>query len=205
MADSMIKFDGAEVASFRQVAGRIERETGRSTYSAMSQVGRFFLSSARAATPKAKRKREIVRNEDGNSRWAILRLTQTGPVLIPVGDAKTKKTDLTNDPRRIITRRGLAKACWMVAGAKAGLKRGGSIDSELSGDALRGAEGRHNNDRENPEWVISNQVPYIETLDRGGPNNPPHHILSTAMRKASSRVDGYLKNIAEKQARTWSR
>lgn len=201
----MIIFPKAEIDSFERRLKRLQEATGRSTSSAMRTVGGFFVSSAAAATPKAKKKRKIVRNEEGDTRWAILRHTQKGVRLIPIGDASSKKTEFTNDPRREIKRRGLAKAAWKLAGAKASLKRGGSIDSDVSSDANRGSEGRYNGDRDNPEYIIHNVVPYIETLDRGGPDNPPHHILSTAMLKSGRRLDGYLKRIAERQAREWSR
>lgn len=96
--------------------------------------------------------------------------------------------------------RGMARAGWirpLVQLGKTPLasyhQRGGKKAYAMGNATIR------------PDSItITNQVPFIEELDRGSPQNPPSHILQQAINDVSDRMERYLTRQSKRYAKAWS-
>lgn len=186
---------------------RTIQDLTKKTPEQMTKMGaRFYLQSARKATPIAPKRAPIFRL-DGET---IDSLRKRG-IMATHGfyryDAGRKRmlivTADVNDPRRAITMRGLARHCWSYCLGAIGASPGSIPPGSAA--AARKASYTHIAGKANSMSItVANRVPYIETLDRGGPHIEPSHIQATGFAMARRRMVGMAKSEQAKFARKWS-
>lgn len=196
-----VQFDPASVARFGALVRELNGTVRRNGAEAAKFAATTFVYSCRAATPMGRKTRRIVDNPGAGPRKALLVFRQGAPPkLVPVAAPKSH-------PLYNVNRRGLARMIWTFAAVKAGLTKGGAPES-ASGETVKGARALSDGAKRTrdgmAEFEVANTAPYIQTLDQGGPHNPPHRIMARGLTAASKRLEWILTQHARRMARAWN-
>jgi len=202
------QFDPRNAKAFGDMVGEVATYIKKDVPSSVQFLAGTLVRSLIAATPggrggRTRKVRHIKPNPNG-AGYAVEVLRQGGqkPAYIPFAAEAAAKAS----PARTITRRGLADFSWLMAYAKARGKGAISVESDASPTmARKHSEGEFNTGFATANMSLTNTLPYIETLDQGGPYNPPHHILGTAFVQAKKRLDWILTQQAKRMAANWRR
>lgn len=206
MSSVSAKLDPRSEAEYMRAVYAIQDLTKKTPEQMVRMGARFYLQSARKATPIAPKRAPIFRL-DGETVDSLRRRGIYATHGFYKYDAKRNRklivTADVNDPRRAITMRGLAKHCWSYCLGAIGASPGSVPPGSAA--AARKASYTHIAGRQDRFSItVANRVPYIETLDRGGPHIEPHHIQATGFAMARRRMVGMAKDAQAKFARKWS-
>jgi hypothetical protein len=218
----MVEFDQGDLARLQGAISAMSTITGRSIRASVQHVTGTLCWGLIHATPNARAKRRVVRAPAGllvdwqRQRQSRTAAEQAEYAVEVYGQGTPRKTYIgygsragaMNSSARDIAMRGLARATWKRAYAKA-KARGGDptkIDSGKGTDAAAAkySEGVLRAPRiDYAEAEIANQLPYVVILDRGGPQTPAHHIMATGAAKAVARQRWILRTMAARYGRAW--
>jgi hypothetical protein len=195
------KGDAAKLAAaMREMQKSTRRDMGR----VVQQAAVWFCQSARKATPISVKKREIepVSADDvpHGKGWMVRKGYWTHSIIKynKQGDIVKIPTNQKDDPRRKIKMRGAAKNAWSGC-IKRLFKTAPMVGTAPESLAAETSEAKRYSSGGKAVAEVANKISYIEKLDRGGPNNPPHHIMAIAYGSTERRILGSLKKAMEAQ------
>lgn len=189
-----IEFAPGDRRALSMLLSEIEKTTKAELPKIIRNAGRDFSRSAISVTPVVKKKIKVrtvvVRDKAGK---VVLRGGK--PIWIPV------KNKFSITPKG----RGYAKAGWVKAMLGLGINPVSAVRSWARAGALQHGHFVNGLKQKNPFVEIGNKIPYIEELDRGGSDNPAHHIMSKALSKTIVRTEQGLENAVQIYERRWRR
>lgn len=188
----MITLEQSSIANMDKAIARLQSVLGKEGGACVRQAATFFVRSARTRTPLGKQKvRDVVPVPTADRRqapWAIKTYTQRQGLTL-VG---TRNPSITN-PRRQITRRGLAKLSWywMLSGVSG---RTGKGAGTLGGVKAAAVQNVTNESRKtvNPFVELVSRLVYLNKIAPG--------ISATAMSAAARGLQGYIDKTATRRA-----
>lgn len=217
------QFDPRDIQRMQDAIAAMHTITGRSIKACVQHVTGTLCWGIIHATPQARAKRRVVRAPDGvgvdwqaqrqSSRpadaadWAVEVYSQ-GPQRVSYLGYGTRAGALAS-PARDIRMRGLARATWRRAYAKAKAK-GGRAEPIATGNTVAGGAERMSDGVlrapriDYAEAEIANRLPYVVILDRGGPHTPAHHIMLAGATKGYARQREWLRRMAAQYGRAWT-
>lgn len=195
-----------EVRRFSGLMQSMADMTGREAPIVARNTARDFTFAALRITPIAP-VRDRTAMQDGRY-WVRIYHRFTGRMVRFLGTKDQAREALiqrgiVGEPGRV-RNRGFAKSAWIGCLRKLGVSARGSKGAKRTGEdnlneVLQSAA------RDTAYVEVANQTPMIERLDRGGPHNPPHHILSRATQATITKMAATLQKLAVKQERQWRR
>jgi hypothetical protein len=199
-----VAFSHADIRRFSQAMVDMSRELKRDMPRVTQQAAVWFCQSARKATPISVKRRELepVTEESVASehRWMVIKGKWKYNIIKynKQGDIVKIPTNQKDDPRRKIKMRGAAKNAWSGC-IKRLFKTAPMVGTAPESLAAETSEAKRYSSGGKAVAEVANKISYIEKLDRGGPDNPPHHIMAIAYGSTERRILGSLKKAMEAQ------
>jgi len=179
MSNSSFHMTKESRREFNSLIDEMQRATDRDVDTVIRNMGRDFLRSAIAKTPKAKKNANLYTIQERADGSTFFKFSRKGT---PRGS-------------------GFAKSAWGAMFPKVGLSTRASLgvgaESKRASDFIwRKSAGLSN-------MELANQVPYIEALDKGDEHNKPRLIMIRAMADLHRKTNNSLDGLADKQERRW--
>jgi hypothetical protein len=197
MANPVIQLEEQSRARLARALTGIEKLSGREAPIIVRNASRDFCRGAMRATPIAPRTRSTV--------WKMVRDKSGKPVPHPDGTDRALFVNVGASGRYRIRGRGFAKAGWVKAMTRLGMKMKTTYHTTGGQQAARFCDFSANLKASQPWTEIANMVPYIETLDHGGPHNPASHIKAKGLAYAIRTSEKGLVTLFYKMQKRWAR
>lgn len=198
----LFEFDAKQTARFQRNLKNMQGRTDKDTRALVTQASKAFARRVISATPMAKKK----------TKWITVTLewlARAIDIKLPVAWFRSGAPSIATPGR------AYGKAGWVRSATRLGIKSGSKFGGS-GGDF--GAFRDKRKVKLRPSFELINRVPYIVSLDRGGPMPdlpgrpatgqtpaPPQHMLAKGFERAAKTIQRKSAKFGRDMAKAWSK